>query len=308
MKGVRRHSHQLLAGIRTLGHSGNMSPKFICAIGLLLAVSTWSGSARAAVAAPVTVVACAPGYPGSTAEARPAMDAFAAALAEASGWPRAAISAVYEETEQGGVARLSQVEAGVALVPLPFLAKHGEALKLLPGLQVEQKDRGLTEVWSLVAKKGRVGSPRALAGFDIASIAGYAPGFVRAVLSRFGSIPASAKVIQSSQVLSALRKAVAGENEAVLLDGAQTVALSSLPFANELETVARSDPLPVAFVARVGNGLSTARWKALERGFEKLGSSAESASALEAIRTVRFVPASPAAVAEVRRLVSVPVH
>jgi hypothetical protein len=259
-----------LAAISTLGHldaMGRHAP-VLAAVGFAAIVA--ANQARADAAAPVLVAVCAPGHPGSTAEAQPSMDAFAAAVAEASGWPKETVRAVYEETEEGGVARLTEGGAGIAIVTLPFFVKHGEALKLVPRMQVEQKGTGLTETWSLVAKKARVSSPASLAGFTVASIAGYAPRFVRGTLAAWGTVPEGVKVVPTKQVLSALRRAAAGEDVAVFLDGTQGAALGSLPFAAELEVVARSEPLPAAFVCTVGSKLSKARWKALERGLGRV--------------------------------------
>jgi hypothetical protein len=260
-----------------------------------------AGAARAAPPAPVAIVACAPGYPGSTAEAEPAMRAFASAVAASAGWPEGSVSAVYESTEQGGLARLRDPKVSVALVPLPFLVQHGAALKLAPRLQVEQHGVGKEERWSLVAKKGRVSSPAALAGFTVYSIAGYAPGFVRAAPGAWGRIPESAKVVQSGQVLSALRRAASGEDVAVLLDGAQSDALSTLPFAADLEVVARSEPLPSVLACAVDARLPPARWTTLARALEKLPDTPDGATALEGLRMVRFLPVDAAAVSAVQR-------
>jgi len=269
---------------------------------LCVSASVHAGAVRAADLPRVTLVACAPGYPGTSAEAQPSMDAFAAALADAAGWPKGSLAAVYEETEKAGLARLGARDAGVALVPTPFLVKHGKALDLAPRLLVKQRGVGLGEVWTLVAKKGRVGSPAALTGFTVVSIAGYAPEFVRGALAGWGKVPEGIRISQSSQVLSSLRKVAAGEDVAVLLDGAQSGALESLPFAADLEVVARSQPLPTALVCTVGRKLPAARWKALEGGLLKLGDAPQGAAALEGIRMAGFVPADPAALAAVRRL------
>ena len=247
------------------------------------------------------MVACAPGYPGSTAEAQPSMDAFAAALARAAGWAPDALGAIYESSEKDGLERLARPDAAVALVPLPFFLKHGRALKLTARLQVEQAS-GLTDTWALVARKGRVASPGALAAFSVASIAGYAPDFVRGALGAWGRIPESARVLETGQVLSALRRAAAGEDVAVLLDGAQAAALPTLPFASELEVVARSAPLPAALVAAVGGRMPAARWKALERAFLALPADPQGAAALQGIRMVRFAPVDAAELAAARRL------
>jgi hypothetical protein len=271
-----------------------------CAVVAAASILALSSSALAA-APRVTFVVCAPGYPGTSEEAQASMDAFASALASAAGWPKGSVVAVYEPTEKGGLDRLRTAEASVTLAPTPFLVKHGKALDLAPHLQVQQRGGGLTEVWTLVAKKGRVTSPAALAGFTIASIAGYAPEFVRGALAEWGPIPESVRIVQSNQVLSSLRKVAAGEELAVLLDGAQSAALESLPFAGDLEVVVRSQPLPSAFVCTVDRKLPAPRWKALEGALVKLGATTQGAAALEGIRIVRFVPADPGALAAVRR-------
>jgi len=60
--------------------------------------------------AAVTLVVCAPGYPGSTAEAQPSMDALAASLAAAGHLAPGSLAAAYEETKAGSLRRLVVVE------------------------------------------------------------------------------------------------------------------------------------------------------------------------------------------------------
>jgi hypothetical protein len=270
--------------------------------GVSLALLFASSVAAAAPPTPVTLVACAPGYPGTTAEAQPRMDALAAAVASGAGLAADGVAAVYAPGEADGLARLARPDAAVALVPLPFLVAHGEAIGLVPRMQVVVAGGGPTEVWSLVARKGRVRAPTQLAGFAIHSTAGYAPAFVRGALAGWGTVPPTTRIVQSAAVLSALRKSASGEDVAVLLDGAQSAALATLPFSGELEIVARSAPVPTSFVATVGNRLPPARWRALERALAGLGASPEGAAALEALRIARFVAADPAAISAARRL------
>jgi hypothetical protein len=251
-------------------------------------------------AGPITLVACAPGHPGTTAEAQPSMDALASALARAAAQPEGALSATYLPGEADGVARLGQPDAAVALVSLPFFLEHGAALGLAPRLQVELAGVGSTERWALVARKGRVARPADLAALTVLSTAGYAPGFVRGALGGFGRLPEGTKVAATSQVLSALRKAAGGADVAVLLDGAQAEALPSLPFAADLEVVARSAPLPAALVATVGTRLPAVRWAALEKGLLGLAADPGGAAALAGIRMVRFLPLDAAALAAAR--------
>ena len=64
-----------------------------------------SSAAASTPPTPLTLVICAPGYPGSTAEAQPSMDTLAAAVSRAAGWPVGTVKAEYQETEAGGIAR-----------------------------------------------------------------------------------------------------------------------------------------------------------------------------------------------------------
>jgi len=256
----------------------------------------------ALAADPATFVAVAPGYPGTTAEAQASMDAFAAALSAQAGLPAGSVAAAYYEKEGPGAERLRKPDAAFGMVALPFFLKEGSALQLEPRLAASQKGTGPLEVWALVAKKGRVTGPASLAGWQVNSIAGYAPTFVTGTaLAAWGRMPASVKVVQSNQVLSSLRKAVAGENVAVLLDGAQAAALPSLPFAAELEVVARSAPLPTGVVVTVGKRMSAERWKVLEKALLSLAAKPEGAAALEAIRLQGFVPLDTASLTAARK-------
>ncbi|WP_242343843.1 phosphate/phosphite/phosphonate ABC transporter substrate-binding protein [Anaeromyxobacter terrae] len=253
-----------------------------------LAASVAGATALAAAPAPVIVV-CAPGSPGTTEEARGAMDAFAAALAAKAGLPAGGLGATYTPTEDGGIARLRAGDAAAAIVSLPFFLKHEKALALRAELQpVPQGGAGL-ERWSLVVKKGRGATPAALDGFTILSAAGFSPGFVSGpALGAWGRLPASVRIVQSAAVLSALRRAAAGEPVAVLLDGTQAAALPSLPLASELEVIARSPPLPVGIVATADRRMPPARWAKVRAALQALAADPAGAEALAGIRMSRF--------------------
>src|SRR5437764_894315 len=68
--------------------------------------------------AAATLVVCAPGYPGNTAEAQPAMDALARSLARAAHVPEGSLAALYEESEPGCMRRLAQPESSLLLATL----------------------------------------------------------------------------------------------------------------------------------------------------------------------------------------------
>lgn len=251
--------------------------------------------------APRTLVVCAPGYPGTTSEAQPTLDAFAKAAAKAAGWPEGGLAAVYHETADGGLARLRRDDAAFALVTFPFFLQHADELRLKPRLEVV-RDGGAREVWSLIARRGRISGPGALAGWELASIAGYAPAFVRGpALGGWGALPESTRILFTTAVLSALRRASAGDHVAILADPTQASAIPSLPFAAELETVFRSTPLPGTLVCSVGDRAKGPEVEALVRALLHLHEDRDGAEALAAMQMTRFAPADLAAVEAARK-------
>ena len=240
-------------------------------------------------AAAVTLVFCAPGYPGETGDAQPYLDQFAQALAADAGWPKGSLAAVYDPTESGGLARLEKPDAGLAFVPFPFLVAHGERLRLAPLVEADVVDSGARERWTLIAKRGRVRGPASLSGFTLLSTAGYAPAFIRGAALGKWALPSDVRIEATGQVLSALRRAAAGEPVAVLLDQTGSTALSSLPFAAELEAVAQSPELPVAVLAAVGSRVPATRARSLRAALLKMGHEPGAADLLAALHLKGFV-------------------
>jgi hypothetical protein len=188
------------------------------------------------------------------------------------------------------------------VVSLPFFLKHEQALGLRAELQPVLQAGAGHESWSLVARKGRITGAATLDGFTLLSSAGFAPAFVRgSALAGYGKLPASVRIVQSAAVLSGLRRAAAGEPVAVLLDGAQAAALATLPFAAELEVVARSPALPAGVVATVGKRLPAARWAKLSAALRDLAGAPAGAAALAGVRMSRFEPLDEAALSSARR-------
>ena len=276
------------------------------AVTLGLAASFALAAGRPDVAAKtggMTLVVCAPGYPGSTAEAQPAMDVFAAAVAAGAGWKQGDLGAVYFETEKPGVDRLAASDAAVALVALPFWLEHRAALELAPHLQAVEEGGDAVEAWTLVAPAGVVSGAPGLAGFELVTISGYAPRFVRGpALGPWGDLPADVRIVSSNNVLSAMRRASQGNKVAVLLDRASAAAVPTLPFASKLQVVTRSAPLPVAVLSVVGDRVPAAKLKALLKGLTSLETTPSGKLALAGVRLTRFVAADQAALTRAREL------
>jgi len=237
---------------------------------------------------PTTLVVCAPGYPSNTEEAQPTMDALARGIERATGWSEGTLDAAYHPTIEGGLAALGDEGAALALVPVPFYLEYRERLELVPLLRVESV-AGEREVWSLVAKRGAIDAPAALAGWEIRGMAGYSPRFVRhVVLEPWGALPGDTAIVFDARVLSVVRRSARGEQVAALLDPAQSAAIGSLPYADELEVVARSQPLVGSLLCSVHARLPAARGARLGSPLPGVQQSEAGRSLLESLRISRF--------------------
>jgi len=242
------------------------------------------------------MVVCAPGYPGSTTEAQPAMDGFAVAVATSGGWDRNELGAEYFETEELGLARFADEDVGLGLVTLPFFLEHRAALDLQPELLAVPTGRAPEEAWSLVAGKGAVREPADLDGWQLISLAGHSEAFVRGTaLGDWGELPATLTITFSGAVLTSLRKAAKGEKIVVLLDAEQTEALDRLPFAGDLEIVHQSPPLPVSVLCSISGRLNPAREGELVDLLMGLAERPDAAEALAGVRLDRFEPVNEVA-------------
>jgi hypothetical protein len=238
----------------------------------------------------VTLVVCAPGYPGNPAEAQPAMDALARALGGAA---HVSVQAVYEETAAGGLEKLAAADAAILLAPLPFFLDHERKLALAPRMMAVPKEGAPLQPWTLVTGKEH---PANLEGYALQSTAGYSPRFVHAMSPALQN----AKVVDSPAVLSGLRRAANGDRLAVLLDGPQAQALSTLPFAQGLAQLSTSAPVPVALVATVGKRLDERTWKSLQTALLSLAGDATAREALDGVRMSAFVALDRAALSKAR--------
>lgn len=244
--------------------------------------------------AATTLVICAPGYPGSTAEAQPAMDALGVAIARTAQLPEGSFAAVYDESEQGGLRRLGNKDAALLLAPLPFFFAHEQDLRLVARLSAMPQGGEALERWTLVTGKDH---PALLEGYTVFSSAGYAKRFVRAAAPK---LPANVDIQPATAVLSALRRAANGEKVAVLLDGAQAAAMGTLPFVASLSVMETSAPMPAAVVATVARRMDESRWKELESAFLKLAEDRSARNALDGVRIAGFLPLDEQALAAAR--------
>src|ERR1700730_12449904 len=155
--------------------------------------------------AAMMLVVCAPGSPGNTAQAQPAMDALARSIAKAAQLPACSMSAVYEETEAGCLRRLGEKDAALVLATLPFYLAHEQELGLSPRLSAMPQGGEALQRWTLVTGKDH---PASLKGYTVQSSAGYSKRFVRAVAPK---LPAQVEIQPADAILSALPRVADGE-------------------------------------------------------------------------------------------------
>jgi hypothetical protein len=254
--------------------------------------------------APIALVICAPGFPGTTAEAQPTIDALVKAMAGAAKWGEKDLSGAYYETEKGGLTRLSQPDAALALVSVPFFLEHADELKLQARQAgVFKGKQQATETWTLFAKKGSLPGAAALDGWQVASAVSYSPRFIRGpVLGGWGKVPATGVTYtQTNKFLTFMRKAAAGEKIAVLLGEEEAAAIATSPFAADLEAVYKAPPLPFGVIATVGARITDARFKPLGEALPKIGDTPDGAKALEAVWKLKFMPLDAKALAEAKK-------
>jgi len=258
----------------------------ISCFGLLLALAL-GGLAHGA--SPSTLVACAPGFPGSTEEAQLTMNDLAALVREGvAAYP--ALAAVYHPQLEPGLDRLKLEDAVAAIVPLPLYLTYREELGLEP-IALMVNNSGPRSRYSLVAAKGAALEPAALSGWTLAGIAGYAPEFVRGIaLSQWGVVSGEAEIQFTKRPLSVLRRAARGESVAALLDAEQTDAMSSLPFADQLEIVTQSPELFAGFACNVRGRMDAQAAEALAQGFLALDRTEEGVGLLKTMGLKRFEP------------------
>jgi hypothetical protein len=241
------------------------------------------------MAAVATLVFCAPGYPGGAGDAQPFVDQFAVASVAAAGWPAGSLTAVYDPTEPGGLTKLQSSDAVLAFVPYPFFVQHAAELHMKPLVQADVVGIGPQEQWTLVAKTGTVSSASSMGGYTVASVAGYAPEFVRHAALGAWVLPADVKIESTGQILSTLRKVAAGDQIVALLDQTQAAALPTLPFAGQLKAILQSSLLPVAIIAVVDARVAPARAQSLQAAWLKMGHAAGGADVLGPLHLAGFV-------------------
>ena len=204
-------------------------------------------------AADLNFVVIQPGQPGSPEEAQPVMNALADYLKERVKADQ--IEGKYENRLPEALEMLSHGKPRWGIVSLPFYVRHAEALQLTPVASTRPNGRS-TDVWTLMAPRDTAGDWKILRGTVLGTML-FEPSSAACLLFRVAHRQLPMHLEGTSQPLLAIRKMVNGGSRgkdisAVVLDSSQVEALKTLPLAEKLQVIHRSDELPTSPVVSFG--------------------------------------------------------
>lgn len=246
---------------------------------LLLTVALLALSALPAMAGTSRMLFWYPGEAGSTAEAKPVLDAFFAYVN-----PKIApeaLSGSYLNSVEGGSASLLKERPAVAIISFAAASQHPEALAgarpLLATLPLP--GGAATERYTLVGTRANFRPGEKLLASEPLSAT-----FVREKL--FASLPADASVTHSDQLLLQLKKMGDGALDAIaILTPSEAASLKavSAAWAQNLKVIGTSAPVPSARV-----WLLDPTWKGAEKFTAALLAAGSDPAARELLNEMRL--------------------
>jgi len=242
----------------------------------------------------------APYAPGSPEQAAGALEEFARIVEKAAGWPEGGISAVYRNTEDGGLEAIRELDPGFVLVPIPVHLRYHETLDWAP-LRTAVLAGAEAQRYSLYGPAGS--SIDWLSDVTIEGDAAYDPQFVRTLVLGGKHLVANDRFRPTSRPLSAVRRAARGEKVVVLLDEGQRRALASLPAAAEFVLLAESGWMPAAVLVRRTRATESDAQQ-LGRVLDGLSTDPEAADLLSTLRIQRFEVPEPQALENLQKTYS----
>lgn len=191
------------------------------------------------------VVVCYPGGPVSEDEANKAMNAMLGFIEKKGGWPSQTFTSFFSSDVTGCKNLLEEKQPAFAITSLGIFLSEEKALPIDP--VVQPKMRGTTnEQFHLVAAKGRYTSLESAKGATVGGTVFDEGEFIRKIVFQGKLNPEQDFQLKPSrQAIRALRALDKGEIDAVLLNGQQFAALSSLNMKTSIESFYDSPEIPM---------------------------------------------------------------
>lgn len=196
----------------------------------------------AALAAPRDLVVVRPGGPRPSEESTLQVSRLMTEIGVRAGWPEGSTRAFYFNDADAALAHIRADAPGFVLPSPAFLAAHWTELDLAPVNQILIAGSA-DHRYHVVARRGEVTALGDLAGGTLVGSPLAEPAFVEHVVLA-DRLPFATVETSYKRALSALRALSKGQVSAVILDEMEHRGLSSLPFADQLETVFTSEALP----------------------------------------------------------------
>jgi hypothetical protein len=221
-------------------------------VGLMLSLAAFPAHAKT-----LRIVACVPDAPGTMKAAAPILARFFRALETAMGWPEGRVDGLFTRSKARCVKELRRSSTALAILSPELYASLQRRFKMRP-LALTEVSQATTTRYHLVTKKGEAGLEK-LAGARIITNHGADAQFLsRVVLG--GKLGPSVSVRRTTRPLEALRAVRRGDEAATLLDDTEIEKMKVLPFADEMQVIYSSEPIPnpivVAVDERAGAGVA----------------------------------------------------
>lgn len=245
---------------------------------------------------PAPVVVCYPGGPVSEDDANKAMSSMLAVVEKVGDWPAHSFSSAFSSNVEGCKSLLKEKKPAFAITSLGIFLDQRQSLHLEPVAQ--PKMRGLSsEQFHLVAVKGRFNSIDELKGKQVGGTVFEEAEFIRRVVFAGKLDPEKDFLLKpSKQAIRALRALDKGELDAILLNGQQFAALSSLPLTHELDSVFTSAPIPLMGLVANKEASTTEERNRFAKALSDMCNDTEGKRLCELFAIEAFVPASQNAI------------
>jgi ABC-type phosphate/phosphonate transport system substrate-binding protein len=218
-----------------------------------LALATCFCSASTSFAGEKDMLLCLPGFPGTQTQAQPYLDKMLRFLENQLGWEAGSITGKYYSDGAKAGDALTEKKPGFALVGPSIYARYHKTMGMRVIAKVEANGRG-ESIYSIITRKDGPKTVAELTGKKLAGTILHDPQFVHNVLLD-GAIPAGKiELIQEQRPLKALRNVARGKMDAAIVDESVLEHLSELPFANDVQIIYKTNPVPAPAVVVMGDG------------------------------------------------------
>ncbi|MCP4198607.1 MAG: phosphate/phosphite/phosphonate ABC transporter substrate-binding protein [Proteobacteria bacterium] len=206
-----------------------------------------------AIAAPKELLLCLPGFPGSQAQAQPFVDKMLRHLESKLKWQPFSLKGIYIPDGNVAVEKLRKERPEIALVGPSIYASEHKALGMKVIAKIEVNGRS-EEIYSVITRKDGPSALDELVGKKVEGAVIKKEKYVYNVL--FDQQLKAGQLILESQKrpLRSLRNVVRNKSDAAIVDQSVVDHLSELPFANEVQSIYTTKPVPSALVVVMGDG------------------------------------------------------